>query len=197
MKKVTILTILILLFSVTSIGQLDKRYWLVGGAGSFYSYNDDFTTTGQSTVSGKLTEVNLTGNIGYFLFDKFAAGLRPGINLIKSRGLNTASSSTKDVAIYVGPFTRYYFLNKDKPFNILLDVACQIGTYSTFAGTGSFRNASVMCGSEIFFNTSTSFEILLGYLHQKKAIKEGQPGFSNERNGFHISIGFQIHLTKN
>lgn len=197
MKKMTSLTILILFLSFTSNGQLDKKYWLVGGAGSFYSYNDDFTTTGQPTVSGKLTEVNLSGNIGYFLFDKFAAGLRPGINSIKSRGLNTASSSTKDVTFYVGPFARYYFLNKDKPFNILLDGTYQIGTYSTFAGTGTFRNASIMLGSEIFFNTSAGFEFLLGYLHRKKAIEEGQPGFSNERNGFHISIGFQIHLTNN
>ncbi len=84
-----------LLVTIAANCQLDKKYWLVGGSGSFFSYNDEFTTPGQPTISGKLTEINLAANIGYFFADKFAAGLRPGINSVKSRGLNTASAGTE------------------------------------------------------------------------------------------------------
>lgn len=196
MKKITSLTFLILFLSFTSNGQLAKKYWLVGGAGSFYSYNDDFTTTGQQTVSGKLTEVNLSANIGYFFIDKFAVGLRPGINSIKSRGLNTASVGTKTVSLFLGPFVRYYFLNKEKQFNILIDGTYQLGTHSNFEGNGIIRNASIMAGPELFFNSAVGIELLVGYLYQKKTI-DTQSGFISMKNGFNVSFGFQIHLTNN
>ncbi|MBS1736190.1 MAG: hypothetical protein JSS98_06220 [Bacteroidetes bacterium] len=185
----------ILAFSISANGQLDKNYWLVGGSGSFYSYNDDFTTTGQPTVTGKLTEINLSANVGYFFFDKFAAGLRPGINSIKSHGFNSASVGTEVTKIYIGPFARYYFLNKDKQFNLLIDGSYQFGSYSNF-GKGAFQSASVMAGSEVFFNTSVGIEFLVGYLYQKNTKNETQNGYEYMRRGLNISIGFQLHLRK-
>lgn len=195
MKQITFLLAL-LVFSISANCQLDKKYWLVGGTGSLYAYSDDFTTTGQPTVSGKLTEINLSANVGYFIFDKFAAGLRPGIYSLKSRGLNTASAGTKDIAFYIGPFARYYFLDKEKPFNILVDGAYQFGKYSNFEGKGIIKHASIMVGPEIFFNSSIGLEVLVGYLYQKKTI-DAQSGFNNVRNGLYISVGFQLHLINN
>ncbi|MBS1736191.1 MAG: hypothetical protein JSS98_06225 [Bacteroidetes bacterium] len=198
MKQLLLISTLVA-FSISANGQLDKNYWLVGGTGSFFSYNDDFTTTGQPTVSGKLTDINLSANVGYFFFDKFAVGVRPGINSIRSRGLNSAGAGTKNVAIYFGPFVRYYFLNTEKPFNILFDGTYQIGSHSNFEGKGVFRNASVMAGPELFFNSSVGMEVLIGYMYQKKSIDDTQSGFyfNNIKKGFNISAGFQIHLTKN
>jgi hypothetical protein len=196
MKHLFLFTAFVLI-TISANCQIDKKYWLVGGTGSFFSYNDDFTTAGQPTVSGKLTDINLSANVGYFLFDKFAAGVRPGINSVKSRGLNTASAGTKSVAIFIGPFARYYFLDKEKQFNILVDGTYQWGSYSNYGANGIFRNASIMAGPELFFNTSVGIEILIGYLYQNKSIKNDQPGFSNVRKGFYMSAGFQIHLTKN
>lgn len=195
MKHILFLSTLIL-FTITGNCQLEKKYWLVGGSGNLYFYNDDFTTIGQPTVSGKLTEINLSGNVGYFLFEKFVVGLRPGIKSLKSRGLNTASAGHKEVALYIGPFVRYYFLNSERPFNILLDGAYQIGTLSNFGGKGTFKNATIKGGTEIFFNTSVGMEILLGYMHEYRSITEEPPGFIQKKNGVYVSIGFQLHLIK-
>lgn len=196
MKHIFFFFVNLVLFTFSAKCQLDKKHWLVGGSGNLYFYNDDFTTIGQPTVSGKLTEINLSGNVGYFFIDKFAVGLRPGIKSLKSRGLNTASAGHKEVALYIGPFARYYFLNSERPFNILLDGSYQIGSYSTFIGKGSFKKATIMAGPEIFFNTSVGMEIMVGYMHQSMSITEEQPGINHKKSGVYLSIGFQLHLIK-
>ena len=197
MKYFFLLSALVML-AISANCQLDKKYWLVGGSGSFYSYNDDFTTTGQPTVSGKLKEINLSANVGYFFFEKFAAGLRPGIFSTKSREANSVGSYTYYFGIYAGPFARYYLLNKENQFNLLIDGAYQIGSYKNFEGKGMIRNASIIAGPEIFFNSSVGIELLIGYLYQKKTIDDTQSGyyFNSAKKGFNISVGFQIHLTK-
>ncbi|HRF25154.1 MAG TPA: hypothetical protein PLR98_13355 [Chitinophagaceae bacterium] len=194
--KYFLLLFTLVMLAISANCQLDKKYWLFGGSGNFFSYNDDFTTTGQPTVSAKLTEINLSANVGYFIFDKFAVGLRPGMKSLKSRGLNTASVGHKEIALYIGPFARYYFLNSEKPFNILLDGSYQIGSYSTFIGKGSFKSANVMAGPEIFFNTAVGMEFLVGYMHQSMSITESQSGFVHKKDGVFMSIGFQFHLIK-
>lgn len=191
------LSFVFVLFSITANCQLDKKYWLVGGSGSFYAYNEQsMNVVTNMPVSGKLTEINLSGNVGYFLLDKFVVGLRPGIKSLKSQGLNTAGAGHKSVAFYAGPFVRYYFLNSERPFNILIDGAYQIGSYSNFIGKGPFKSATVMAGPEIFFNTSVGMEILLGYMHEYRSITEEPPGFIQKKNGVYVSIGFQFHLIK-
>jgi hypothetical protein len=198
--KYIFLLLTLVSFSISANCQLDKKYWLVGGSGSFYTYNEkSINTVTNMPVSGKLTEINLSGNVGYFLFDKFVAGVRPGITSIKSRGLNTASAGTKSVALFIGPFARYYFLNKEKPFNILIDGTYQFGSYSNYdERKGSITNISIMTGPEIFFNTSVGIELLFGYLYQKKSIDKTQSGFffNNVKSGFNVSIGIQVHLKK-
>ncbi len=191
-----ILTSLLIGFSISANCQLDKKYWFVGGTGNFYTYKDAYTATGQTTVTGKLTEINLAANIGYFLADKFAAGLRPGITSIKSHGANSASVLTEATKIYIGPFARYYFLDKDKQFNILVDGNYQFGTFSNF-GKGTTQSASIMAGTELFFNTSVGIEFLLGYLYQKNVKDETQNAYEYMKKGFYVSIGFQLHLIKN
>lgn len=181
--------------SISANCQLDKRYWLVGGTGNFYTYKDNYSASGQPTITGRLTEINLAANIGYFLVDKFAAGLRPGINSLKSNGANSASVIIEDVKLYVGPFARYYFLKKDKQFNILIDGSYQFGLLSNFE-KGITQNASIMTGAEVFFNTSVGIEFLAGYLYQKNKITDTQLPSSSTRNGLYFSIGFQLHLIK-
>lgn len=183
-------------FSISAKCQLDRNYWLVGGAGSFYTYNEQsINTVTNMPISGKLTEINITGNVGYFLFDKFAVGIRPGINSIKSHGANSASVLTEVTKIYVGPFARYYFLNKEKLFNILVDGSYQFGSLANF-GKGTTQSTSIMTGTELFFNNSVGIELLLGYLHQKNIKDETQNAYKHIKNGFYVSIGFQIHLIK-
>ncbi len=195
MKHFLFFTIL-LVITISANCQLDKGYWLVGGSGSFYSYKHEFTNQPFQTItSGKLTEINLNANIGYFFIDKFVAGLRPGINSTKSHGGNSAFVWIDDVKVYVGPFARYYFLNKESQFNILLDGCYQLGSYSNF-GKGTAQNASIMAGAEIFFNSSVGIELLFGYLYQKKNNGKNQNRYEDMKKGLNASIGFQIHLIK-
>ena len=194
MKHFSFLLALVFL-SISANCQLDKRYWLIGGTGNFYTYKDNYSASGQPTITGRITEINLAANIGYFFADKLAAGLRPGIISTKSIGSNSAFVSTEVSKVYIGPFARYYFLHKDKEFNLLLDGSYQFGTYSNF-GKGSFQSASIMAGSEIFFNTSVGIEFLLGYLYQKDTKDGTQNGYEYMKKGFNVSVGFQIHLTK-
>jgi hypothetical protein len=194
MKKTILLTILTSALSFVSYSQLESRNWLLGGSGNVFNYTDKFTSTNQPTVTGKLIEINLSGNVGYFPLDKFAVGIRPGISSIKSRGLNSASGGQESISIYAGPFARYYFLDIEKQFNILVDGTYQFGQYSNRIGKGVIRNAAIMVGPEIFFNSSAGLEILIGYLYQRKSL-DAQPSFIDIRNGLSVSVGFQLHLT--
>jgi hypothetical protein len=200
--KIKLLFVALVIFTVSANCQLDKKYWLLGGTGNFYTYKETYTDTrqppivGPATITGNVTEINLNTNIGYFIIDKLAIGLRPGISSIKSHGTNSASIGTKSMAFFIGPFARYYLLNKNRQFNILLDGSYQLGSYSTFAGNGVVKNTSVGTGVEIFFNSSIGVELLLSYLHSSRSINDAQAGFENERSGLNISIGFQIHLIK-
>lgn len=187
------------LLSTTVYCQLDKNYWLVGGTGSLFAYNSDFTTVGQPTNSAKLTEINLSANVGYFFFDKFVAGIRPGFYSIRSRTpYSQGGGITHGTILYAGPFARYYFLDKDKQFNLLIDASYQIGSNVQFEHKGIIKNASMMAGTEVFFNTSTGIELLLGYQYQKRSIdNDPQASFIAVEKGLYVSIGFQIHLTDN
>ena len=98
----------------------------------------------------------------------------------------------------VGPFSRYYFLEKDKQFNILLDAAYLFGTNSyplANTGKGVINELSISAGLEAFFNTTVGVEFLVGYKSKYEDIK-GITGYSDKKNGVNVSIGFQIHLEK-
>ncbi len=56
-----------------------------------------------------------------------------------------------------------------------------------------------MAGPEIFFNSTAGLEILLGYRQNIISIENSLPesNLKNNKKGFQISIGFQLHLEKN
>lgn len=197
MKRNIFLLCLTLLCSRATMAQLDKGTWLVGGSGSFYSYNENYATPTYSQ-SSKYTSVELAASIGYFVIDKFAVGLRPGYTSFKGEVVNTPGG-TNQIKISVGPFGRYYLLNKDKPFNLLIDASYQIGTNKFLGGLrekGKNNTLSLMGGSEIFFNSSVGIEILLGYTSKVVSIDNSQSAFNNTKNGFQASVGFTFHLQK-
>jgi len=74
--KQYIIFLVCLLLSLYSIGQLEKRNWLIGGSGNLFSFNEKYTYPTFSGTS-KYTDIELSASIGYFLFDKFSTGLRP------------------------------------------------------------------------------------------------------------------------
>lgn len=194
-----LLTIITIIYcAVTANAQLEKSTWLVGGAGNFYSSKRDYTSIVNPITNGYSKELNLTisPNVGYFIMDKFAVGLRPYFSWGKGESFPydpTVSGGTSDSKRYgIGPFARYYFLDKEKQFNILTDISYQVGIWDV-GKKGKLSNFSFLAGPVIYFNTSVGMEFLLGYSTQSEELKD----FSiNSSKGFTVNIGFQIHLIK-
>ena len=196
MKTFLIISTL-LLFAFTSTAQLTKKTWLVGGTGSFSSYNQSLSYS-STNITAKYTSIDISTSVGYFVIDKLVLGLSPSFSYYKgnvtSQGLNYSPTKYS-----IGPFARYYLLNSEKPFNLLADIRYQFGIAknpSPSSDKGKLNNFSIMAGPEIFFNSSVGLEILLGYKTTTETIDNSPNAYTDKRKGFQVSVGFQIHLQK-
>lgn len=206
MKTIKLFIAATLLLTINSYGQLDKGIWLVGGTGSFNSYKqyDSFILQGTgeySKIRSNITAFELSPKVGLFIIDKLAVGLSSSFTSEKSESTtirgNLGSGSQKVYRFSTGPFARYYFLNKDKNFNILAEANYQFGNVSWGDGTtkGTINKFSFLVGPEIFFNSSVGIEVLLGYKTYDRKMNNPY-SISTIQNGFQVAIGFQIHLEK-
>lgn len=191
MKKNIISLFLLISFSVAK-SQIDKAIWLVGGSGSFSSTKNTFNSPNYSQTSD-VVGIKISPNIGYFIFEKFAIGLRPSFSKDKAQVTTAAGGYTNVNRFEIGPFVRYYFLNKEKPYNILTDISYQTGLYAFRSDKGTNNTFSASVGPVIYFNSSVGLEFLLGYYRRNEKVKEV---FETIQEGFQIGIGFQIHLEK-
>ena len=134
----------------------------------------------------KQTNFKITPLVGYFLKDKFAAGLNPSLTYVSN---NVGSTST---IINIGPFVRYYFLDAENIVNLF----AQSGyAYGSITGKGQqegqhLNTFSFSGGPVVYFNSSVGLEFTIAYTTTKAA---GFPGANNE---IKFGIGFQIHLEK-
>ena len=118
--------------TTNSFGQLDKTTWLVGGTGSFYNYNGTYTST-SNNADTKVTNIDIKTSIGYFLIDKLSVGLRSSFSYSKGKVYQSGVQSgliSSNTLFLIGPFARYYFLDKEKQFNLLADVGYLFGRNS-------------------------------------------------------------------
>lgn len=181
-------------FCLTAQSQLTEGIWLVGGTGSFSSTQNTYSSSA-ATQSSEVVNLNLSPNIGYFLLDKFAIGIRPSFAKIKSHITSVNGGNTNENRLDFGPFARYYFLEAEKQFNILTDASYQYGFY-WFTPTKGHRNTfSASAGSVVFFNSSVGLELLIGYYWRKEEINDAFKTI-NEENGLQMTIGFQFNLEK-
>jgi hypothetical protein len=162
----------------SSYSQITKGFWMIGGSGEFSS--------GKVVYSNMLyipTTLQLKPKAGYFFFDKFASGLDVNYFFQKS---STGGPATKSHSIGVGPFARYYFLEKDKRVNILSELYGAIMTEINISFSSLQYGFSG--GVAVFLNSSVAIEFLPGY-----------QGFKNKdtrSNYFVTRIGIQVHLEK-
>lgn len=188
----------ILLFTFSATAQLSKGTWLLGGSGSFYSYNEDYSTPTYNNTA-KYTSIDFSASLGYFLINKLGAGLRPSFSSFKGKVTSAGGGITNSHKVAIGPFVRYYFLNTDKQFNLLADLSYQFGINQRLGALhsqGKNNTFSIMGGTEIFFNSTAGMEILLGYNQKILSIENSPDEFINHKNGFQVSIGFTLHLEK-
>jgi hypothetical protein len=189
------LTFFLFLTTTLVFGQLTKGHWLVGGSGRFYSYKNEFLSS-ISTNSGKYTQIDLSPNVGYFLADKLALGLKTTISSLKGNWTFASGTGATNTQRYLfGVFGRYYFLESEKQTNILVDASYQTGIIRGLNDTkGTLNNFSISAGPVIYFNSSVGIEFLLGYATDIE--KYSSQVQTEKRNGFQFSIGLQIHLIK-
>lgn len=187
----SLLICVLVLESFTAEGQLKKGNWLAGGSGKFYSHTSQYISASYSNQA-KYTRIDLAPNIGYFVVDQLAVGVRPTFSSIKGEVTSTGGLSTNVQRYWIGPFGRYYFWKADKQINILTDVSYQYGFFGGIT-KGKLNQFSAMVGPVAYFNSSVGIEFLLGYSSSYEDIE----GYQKEvRRGFQISLGFQIHLEK-
>ena len=180
----------------TLTAQLTKGHWLVGGNGAF----DDYTmTNSSSTINSGITYTNIaiSADIGYFVTDKLAFGLKPTFSSSKDRDgySNIGSTGRANLQKYwLGLFGRYYLLDKKRPYNILIDASYQFGALVFFRKTQDtkLRNFSLLVGPVIYLNSSVGIEFLMGYNHRINNIYTVE----STDKGVQIVIGLQINLKK-
>lgn len=193
MRYISSFLILSVFFSNVQ-AQLSKGTWLLGGTANLSATRDSYSST-ISTSAMDALNIRVLPGIGYFLADKFSVGFRLGYTKFKAEGVGPSGLSSNVNRLDFGPFTRYYFLNTDKPFNVLADVGYQYGSYWFRPSRGSRHTFSASTGMVTFFNSSVALEMLVGYYIQSERIRDPERTVIEQR-GLQMSIGFQFHLEK-
>lgn len=179
MKKKTSLIIITLFLAYYANSQITKRNWMTGGAASFRSSKYDL-----GGVSSKQTIVQLSGDVGYFIIDKLATGLKPGYSRTETNSPNNIGNTYE-----IGPFVRYYFLPAERYVNIFSELSYQYGLMKTNQGVKqNSNNFSGVLGCAAFFTSSVALEFTLGYSHYLYNNNLGKI------NSVIASIGFHFHL---
>lgn len=189
MYKKNIFIILFVFFATHAQAQLSKNTWISGGDGKFSSYRNE--SPGLQT--SYYNDINISANIGYFIVDGFALGLKPGVYYSRNRSKGGTGTGGGVNRYLIGPFARYYFLNHEKQFNILVEATGQIGLVD-FNAHGPAKSFSVYSGPVIYLNSLIGLEFLLGYTYNTE--KVASRAYELTTKGFSAGIGFQIHLTK-
>lgn len=118
--------------------QLDKGIWLVGGSANFSSTNGETIYNGGIQKSTYL-DISVSPDIGYFIADKFAVGIKPSFSYSKAdygelidEGIPVAGGGYSHIMWFdIGPFIRYYFLPIGNRVNIFAEGNYLCGTANT------------------------------------------------------------------
>jgi hypothetical protein len=169
--------------SLTSFAELHKDQWLIGG-NAFFSYS--------KSEELKFVSLQMSPAAGYFFIDKFAGGLRLGIN---SDTYKYTDEKFRNSTISVAPFLRYYFFPMTNKVNFLLDGSFGFSwsKYKHFTPPAMYaynsHSFSALAGPAIFLNEHTALEMTLGYAYLSRG-----PIDSTVTNKFQVGIGLQVHL---
>ncbi len=172
MKK-TIIALSMLFICGSAFAQIEKASWLVGG-------NVDYQSSKVASIT--TSSFSFSPNIGYFLADKLAGGVRAQFLSSKVSGEDAITHNN------IGPFLRYYFLQKSGKTNIFLDGNFSFGSTSILGTSVSHTSYGFNAGPAFFLNKHTALEITIGY----DALKAETDDVWT--NAIKMGVGFQIHL---
>lgn len=173
---------------ISGKAQITKGNWLTGGTASFTNTKSE----SQTFPTYKNVNLDLSPTLGYFLADKFAIGISPAFTWGKGESLDgTSGSNTKRYT--VGPFIRYYLLDKENLVNILTTGTYSFGGVSLVGAKGSTSSYQIGAGPVIFFNSSVALELFLGYGARSEKVERYD---KTVERGFQTRIGLQFHLER-
>ncbi|MCZ2299421.1 MAG: hypothetical protein LC134_08095 [Chitinophagales bacterium] len=179
MKK-QLIFIILCIYSLTASGQITKGNWMVGGNARFGKQQQQLSGNDISSLM-----IQVSPNLGYFLADKFAVGLKPSFGYTRIN--NYGNYISKSTTFSIGPLVRYYFLPVDNRLNILAESSYQY--LSDFKGYS--QNTFIFsAGPVIYFNSSVGIEFTLNY----ESIRAS--GSTTSTKTLFLGVGFQIHLEK-
>lgn len=188
MKKSILLFLIAFTFSFAGVCQIAKANWMIGGNATF---NSTKTNGGDILASTTQTTVQVSGDVGFFLFDKFVAGLEPFFTSGRSKSGTNYIISQRNYGL--GPFVRYYLLSPDNEYvNIFSEATFQFGFLDS-RPNGSvlyYNRIATALGCEMFFNTSVGLEFKVGYANLNYAKSAASS------SSIIAGIGFQFHLEK-
>lgn len=150
---------------------LGKGTWMIGGTGWFTEH-----------ASFNNIEYSIDPRAGYFLSKKFVVGLNASYYFDGVTNFQRGS---------IGPFTRYYFINKRvAPF---IEAEYNLGKSRYQLQGDNFQTITnkrygAGVGLDVFITRNVAFEGTVKYLYHKDGgIADGKLG---------INIGFQIFLNR-
>ncbi|WP_293871634.1 hypothetical protein [Flavobacterium sp.] len=197
MKTLKSICISLVLFTTFSNAQITKGNWMVGGYGSFSSKKSTTKDNSGTANVGIYREIEISPNIGYFVINQLAFGVRLGYQGEFYPG-NDNVTEQNYITLSSGFFARYYFLKPEKLINIFAEGDYLIGNrHGSSWGFDSFDTSingyKIMVGSTLFFNSSVGLELTLQYSSQKSLFNQT----SVITDDFQVGLGFQIYLEKN
>jgi len=187
-------TIILLSFSLAltakAFTQINKGQFLIGGSMNFESTEND----NSHNVTYKSTNYFISPNIGYFIINKMAIGLKLDFRSYNSESQNL---ETHQINTSLSPFFRYYFLPLQRKVNAFIDVGYihDKSKWNSDSNPGYFVKAKgyyFSGGPSIFLTDQIALEFTLGYKHTKSD-DFGETEVNKLSSGF----GLQIHLGKN
>lgn len=180
MKRIFLLFVGIIFFSITSQGQISKGYWMAGGKAAFSASN-----THSSLGSVNQIKLSVSPDVGYFIINKLALGVDGDFEHSNYKALGGPRTIQYNFAL--GPFIRYYLLPTDNIVNLLLGSSF---THNISKPGNSYTNSySFFAGPTAFFNSSVAIEATAGF---SSLITKHYT-----TNSFVVNIGFQIYLISN
>jgi hypothetical protein len=182
MKIIRILSVTILFFSQGK-SQITKGNWMLGGNVSYASTDYNSENYG---APHKYYKLQVNPNIGYFLIDKLASGLKTGIEKTGAPGANNSHTNFN-----IGPYLRYYWLKPESPINIISEGNYQYG-FDKFSNAEkvSKNTFSFSAGPVVYFNTVVGLEFLISYSTYKFSEIKGS------NNTLMVGLGLQVHLER-
>ena len=187
MKTSKLLIAIALLSFVTSNAQITKGNWLMGGNGNFsFSKTKGKDNNNELIINnnsdGETIGIILEPNIGYFIKDKLAIGLKVGFENNFSTQFSFQLNQTQ---FSFSPFIRYYLLDVDKSFNLFIEPSYNKYTYKPLGNSDGY---GLKFGHVYFLNSSVGIETSFNYQHNESD--------QLQTNKLFLAFGFQLYLEK-